>query len=81
MIKADLLFRSSAFMQIMRSRQVIEPNGFQMSQLRSWFIDKSALGQHLVDSHQMVPGFPLTGVAEHTKIAHAPPEQSVAPEE
>jgi hypothetical protein len=65
----------------MRSRQVIEPNGFQMSQLRSWFIDKSALGQHLVDSHRMVPGFPLTGVAEHTKIAHAPPEQSVAPEE
>jgi hypothetical protein len=46
-----------------------------------WFIDKSALGQHLVDSHQMVPGFQLTGVAEHTKIAHAPTERSVAPEE
>jgi hypothetical protein len=48
---------------------------FKCPNCERWFVDKSALEQHLVDSHQMIPGFQLTGEREQTNIVHATHEQ------
>ena len=53
---------------------------FKCPNCERWFVDKSALGQHLVDSHQMIPGFQLTGAAEQTKIEHATHDQRDVPD-